>query len=103
MGVFTGDGYGFVRVRECQSRERKRVLEQIHACPPPDGAPGLPPGYTLDTSTEDTHPLRRADGSLVCTFVPENVSAEVVRRVAERDNLLSRGRRTLAHHRWLSR
>ena len=103
MGIFAGDGYGFVRVRECQSRERKRVLEQIHVCPPSDGAPSLPPGYTLDTSTEDAHPLRRADGSLVCTFVPENASAEVVRRVAERDNLLSRGRGTLARHRWLSR
>ena len=99
MGVFAGKGYGLVWVRERKSRERKSVLEEIYSDPPLNYRLDLPPGYTLDTSAEDAHLLRRADGSLVCTFVPQHASVEVVRRVAERDNLLSRGRRTLARHR----
>lgn len=71
------------------------MLEEVHADSPLDYKLDLPPGYRLDTSTEDAHFLRRADGSLVCAFVPQHASIEVVRRVAERDNLLATGRRAL--------
>lgn len=60
------------------------MLEEVHA--------DLPPGYRLDTSTEDTHLLHRADGSLVCAFLPELANKKIVRRVAARDNLLATGR-----------
>lgn len=81
MGVFVGKGYGLVRVREHKSTKGKSVLEELNA--------SLPPGYSLDTSTGDTHLLHRADGSLVCAFLPELASREIVRRVAERDTLVA--------------
>lgn len=52
----------------------------------------LPPGYRLDTSTGDTHLLHRADGSLVCEFLPELANKKMVRQVAARDNLLATAR-----------
>ncbi len=99
MGLFAGKGYGLVRVKERKLREREKMLEEIHAYSPLDPKLDLPPGYRLDTSTEDAHLLRRADGSLVCAFVPQHTSTEIVRRVAERDNLLATGRGALARHR----
>ncbi len=102
MGMSVGKGYGLVRIRECIVRERKSVLEETRAYSPLDSELDLPPGYTLDTSNQDAYLLRRADRSLVCAFVPQHASAEIIRRVARRDNLLATGRRALDHHRWFS-
>lgn len=49
-------------------REREK---DIHTDSPLTYELDLPLGYRLDTSTEGTHLLRRADGSLVCAFLPE--------------------------------
>ena len=59
----------------------------------------LPTGYRLDTSTRGTHVLHRADGLLVCEFLPELANKKIVRQLAARDNLLATGRGDLDYTR----